>query len=58
LVYARHTKIKLSQLSTKESDVFNEAGQQPLEKAHDPKNFTFRRAASSGHPQRLAAQVA
>ena len=51
-------KDRLSQLSTKESDVCHEAGQQPLEEAHDRKNFAFRRAASGGHPQRLAAQVA
>jgi hypothetical protein len=51
-------KDRLSQLSTKESDVCHEAGQQPLEEAHDRKNFAFRRAASSGQAQRLAAQVA
>ena len=58
LVYAAPHKDRLSQLSTKKSDVCHEAGQQPLEEAHDRKNFAFRRAASSGHPQRLAAQVA
>ena len=51
-------KDRLSQLRTKESDVRHETGQQPLEEARDRKNFAFRRAASSGHPQRLAAQVA
>jgi hypothetical protein len=39
---------RLSQLGTKESDVYREAGQQPLEQAHDRKNFAFRRAAPSG----------
>src|ERR1700724_902836 len=34
-------KDRLSQLSTKESDVCREAGQQPLEDAHDRKNFAF-----------------
>src|SRR6516225_12443782 len=56
LVRAPH-KDRLSQLRTKESDVCHETGQQPLEEAHDRKNFAFRRAASSSHPQRLAAQV-
>ena len=51
-------KDRLSQLRTKESDVCHETGQQPPEEAHDRKNFAFRRAASSSHPQRLAAQVA
>ena len=51
-------KDRLSQLRTKESDVCHEAGQQPLEEAHDRKYFAFRRAALGGHPQRLAAQVA
>ena len=51
-------KDRLSQLSTKESDVRRETGQQPLEEPHDRKNFAFRRAASSSHPQGLAAQVA
>ena len=39
---------RLSQLGTKESDVYREAGQQPLEQAHDRKNFVFRRATPSG----------
>ena len=39
---------RLSQLGTKESDVYREAGQQPLEQAHDRKNFAFRRAAPGG----------
>jgi len=54
----RNCKDRLSQLSTKESNVDREARQQPLEEAHDRKNFAFRRAASSGQAQRLAAQVA
>jgi hypothetical protein len=41
-------------LGTKDSDVYREAGQQPLEKAHDRKNFAFRRVAPSGQAQRLA----
>ena len=34
-------KDRLSQLSSKEGDVYREAGQQPLEQAHDRKNFAF-----------------
>jgi hypothetical protein len=48
---------RLLQLRTKESDIRRDAGQQPLEEMHDRENFAFRRAGSSGYPQRLTSQV-